>query len=118
MEEIIGTWKDGKPIYKQTFSTKLVGATSNDSSSYVNTDINLSSLNLKKVIKLETRVQGKNDNNYCPSGNSYTKSINTCLITHIQNNTNNQPVIRCRNNQKWLNGYSWYATLYYTKTTD
>ena len=104
-ERRIGTWIDGKPVYIKTViiqNTDFV--TGNNQVAH---NIN----NFKQCIKAELTKGGSNIFPYFnTSGNSFTS-------TSISNVDSSNITIRCLNDT-WGNGNVWYATLYYTKTTD
>jgi len=80
-EEIkIGTWIDGKPIYRKVFETTTPAVTPNGLSPF----IDISSLNIKNVINLYGFVNVKDDaaniNMYLPINSTSTDDINNNLV--------------------------------------
>lgn len=106
-EQIVGTWLDGKPIYKKTITIQIDG-TANETNSPHNIE------NLDSVIRYEAFFKEGTTNRYMPqfyNDMSPTYAINVYLIgsefvqvVYGQWARNIKPLI--------------YTTLYYTKTTD
>lgn len=113
-ETIIGTWIDGKPIYKQVFSRITTGGSGGGN--YNKDDIDISSTNFENIIKFDSQVVASDKWN--PNGNAYGINMAYSLFTYITTNSSGTPVARFCNNQSWGAGYTAYITLYYTKKTD
>lgn len=104
-EQRIGTWIDGKPLYRKTI--KIENTALANGNNTIAHNIN----NLKQCIKAELAKEGSQIFPY------FNYSNNTLTITTISNVDGSGFIIRCVNDQ-WGNTNIWYATLYYTKTTD
>lgn len=112
MEERIGTWIDGKPIYKKiitlTTSTSACGG-----ENYAESVIDINDLNLATIIRIESYIS--NNGNW--EGNTYYKDMALSIITQIVL-IDEKLTLKVRHNQTFVGGGIAYITLLYTKTTD
>lgn len=104
-EHTVGTWIDGKPIYRKTIN---IGTLPSSSSSGKNIAHNIS--NLGFMIKIEGGAMAS-DGARIPL--PYADTSGTGVVGVFINNTNVY-VFAGQNRSS----YSGYVTLYYTKTTD
>ena len=112
MEEIIGTWIDGKPIYRQCFMSDNLNPDSKYAQ-YVSDYIDISALNYDTIVRIACKTINPTSGEYQVDGNNFTNSTEFGLITTVNGNN-----IRIQNNQSWGSSYTAGVTLYYTKTTD
>ena len=106
-EQKVGTWIDGKPIYKKTIII------SNTALSAGENKIQHGISNLKDCIKNEVMKPGGIQLPYINLNSS--NNLNTG--TFVSGVTQTEIIIRIFNDS-WGSHNNWYATLYYTKTTD
>lgn len=104
-ERRIGTWYDGRPLYKKTI--KIQNTAFSNGNNLVAHNIS----NLRQCVKTELVKEGSHIFPY------FNYANNTLTITAITNVDSTDILIRCINDS-WGNTNIWYATLYYTKTTD
>lgn len=97
-EREIGVWTDGKPLYQKTFITPSGVDISVSSSSWTNTGIDVSSLNIEKIIS--------------SFGISTDGTYQGTILAYVEND--NLTVQTTRNGNGWVVSF----TLQYTKTTD
>lgn len=103
----IGTWIDGKPLYRKTIKIENTALAVGDN------NIAHGISNLNQCIKAEL---SKNGSHVFPYFN-YNANNQTLSMTFISNVNSTNITIRLMNDS-WGSGNVWYATLYYTKTTD
>lgn len=106
-EQKIGTWIDGKPLYRKTVQVTNTSFVAGNNNIPHNID------NLKLCIKVEAV---KNSSVIVPYINlTNDNKINTATFVTGVNNTN---IILRVANDSWGTSNIWYFTLFYTKTTD
>jgi hypothetical protein len=104
-EREVGTWIDGKPLYQKTFEGTLV---SPDPQS-----IDLSSLNISDLVKWEVEVKGLSGGIQQIIYNVGNADSDRIAIDFYNNN------FRIFSTSYYVSrGYTYTATLFYTKTTD
>lgn len=101
-EKIVGTWIDGKPLYKKTWDYGSILVVSN--TIWTDTKISLSENNIDHVIKAEAVGEGTANDDCC-----FT------IHAHTEDSVKNIMVLAARDGAS-LKGR--YFTFYYTKTTD
>lgn len=106
-EQRIGTWIDGKPLYRKTIKIQNTALVDGDN------NIAHGISNLNQCIKTELAKNGSHIFPYF-NYNSNNQTLSMTMISHV-NSTN--ITIRLMNDS-WGSGNTWYVTLYYTKTTD
>lgn len=108
-EQRVGTWVNGKPIYKKTFNFSIAGS----SSAAGETITSYSALNIDMVIKAEGVVYIAGTNNaFRIIGQSTTpEGAENMRIYGTGSNVNFQRSL-------FTDDLNCYATIYYTKTTD
>lgn len=97
-EREIGVWTDGKPLYQKTVVSPSGVDISVSSSSWTNTGIDVSSLNIEKIIS--------------SFGLSTDGTYQGTILAYVEND--NLMVQTTRNNNGWVVSF----TIQYTKTTD
>jgi len=109
-EQVVGTWIDGKPIYRKTIPLTNLPTANN----YIDTSIGYS-LNDITPLNLQTIILnnwGGYSNNYAGSNSAYV----SCSFAVV--GTTGTPIqIRIRSSLD-IHSYTGYATIEYTKTTD
>lgn len=112
-EQIVGTWKDGKPIYRITLRDTLPNAASQ--AALVDKSIPLN--NVDTIISITgTIYQDQGGGHYSEFVYPYVNVVSgLSVLAYYANNTNN---IVVRSNITWLNGMDTDITVEYTKTTD
>lgn len=113
MEEIIGVWIDNKFLYSKVFVTTLTAGA--NGSAYVFTDIDITDLNIKKVIDIKGKTITTNKDIY--NVNTYNKLEKFSIGSYVRN-LDNKKVLTIRHNQSTVDGATAYVKLLYTKTTD
>lgn len=103
-EQVVGTWIDGKPLYRCTYST----TTPSDS-----TDTIVVALPSTYLVKNIYGTFHQSPNNYMPLNYLYNT---TYFSTYYQYSPSSG--IRMRTNSTTLQGKSCEVTIEYTKTTD
>lgn len=106
-ETQVGTWYDGKPLYRKTI--KIINTAFSDGDNNVAHGI----ANLKHCIKAELDKEGSHKFPYF----NYNPNNQILSMTDISNVDATNITIRLMNDS-WGSSNIWYATLYYTKTTD
>lgn len=101
-EKVVGTWIDGKPIYKKVIS---FGALPNDSTKSIVHNI----LNLKRIVKLEG-FAGSNQN---LGGITLPHATLTPVALYADSST-----VSVKTNNDATAYIETYIYVYYTKTTD
>lgn len=113
-EQVVGTWIDGKPIYQKTIQDTMPTVTANGGE--VSKAITFPIINIESVIEIKGVT-------YNPA-KDWWFMLNTpawidriCFMTRcdyiISTNTFN-----ITSNWNMYNGWSFYATMFYTKTMD
>lgn len=102
-EKVVGTWIDGKPIYRKTYD---VGNLPNTSAKDINYNIN----NLKRVISIKGNAT--DGINYIPIPNVHSTSLAAQVAVYLTSTTIKLTTGSDRT------GYTGYLTIEYTKTTD
>ena len=109
-EQRIGTWIDGKPIYRKTIPLTNLPTANNYTDTSINYSLNdITPLNLQTII---LNNWGGYANNYVGSNSAYVSvsfAVNDALGNPIQ--------IRVRSSLN-ISSHTGYATIEYTKTTD
>jgi microcystin-dependent protein len=110
LEQVVGTWIDGKPLYQKTFEIASTVAGENT--------ISTQGLNIDHVLSIRGTIYGSNDDN------EFDYQINSSLITGAEQNiswyrkTAQQVVIHIYSNTMSQVGRRAFVTIQYTKTTD
>jgi hypothetical protein len=112
-EQVIGTWVDGKPIYRKTFYMGVFSQYNGALYAYT-TD-----LNIDNVIKISAMMYEPSGNfwspiHYIEPYDSFDQSIST--FVYINNEVSSINVRKSDGSRH--NGSQVYATVEYTKTTD
>ena len=107
-EQVVGTWTDGKPIYRKVVTgfsmTPVVGANSGS--------IDLSSLSIDNFIKLNIRL--KKGSTYQFPSDFYTNSNNYLFVFYQNNNS----TLQIRYGADSTTAITGEFIIEYTKTTD
>lgn len=108
-EQRVGTWIDGKPIYKITLQDTLPNT--NTDGNITEKQVDVSNLNIAMAVLVQGFI-------HSPAGN-------TMMFTNIENNSTLFEKCYCGTSNLVLgnastarNGSDVYITIYYTKTTD
>lgn len=109
-ERIVGTWIDGKPIYQKTVTKTLSITTDKTQTS---NDIDVTSLAIDKLIKIDAFVSGSNFTRY--STDIWGSNMEYLFEAFYQNDYKN---LRLTINRSTFDGTTAYVTIRYTKTTD
>ena len=116
-EQRIGTWIDGKPLYRKVIQTKMPTVTG---SSRVYKYIDCDSLNIEQITNISGVV---NQDKYAiwpiPYGNPTTSPALAAFLYYkcnVQEEGKNS--ITISSNVNWLNNCDAFITIEYTKTTD
>ena len=111
-ETAIGTWIDGKPLYRKVINLNC--PTYTGSGAYVESSMDVSSLNIDYIMF-------KNINIFCTSYNCFMSFDRIDVATNkgaiIWYDITNKNIM-ARNNNTTFNGGSITAIIEYTKTTD
>lgn len=108
-EHIVGTWIDGKPIYRKTIvysNSEIIGNLSDVTNVTILADLN----NLKNVIKIDAHTSA---NNVLPSIGLRNNVFYSTGVTAA-----NAKSIQLRIVKDEWSPRTWYFDVYYTKTTD
>ena len=107
-ERAIGTWIDGKTLYRKVVSAKF-GTVVQDTETTV--EILLKDVNFVLVDKYWIdRITVANATNQGPNQDA--------IYQRYTSNSNNQSSIRFASKQSWASNLTVYAVIIYTKTTD
>ena len=106
-EQLIGQWVDGKPLYRSIRSI-------NTDSSNKSLTIDISDLNIDKVIKSNGFFKRRNDNGFIPLPINY--SVAYCYYDILDTNKNKITLVRDMSTH-WAD-VTFYCYFEYTKTTD
>lgn len=107
-EQVIGTWTDGKPLYRKMVSGTF-GTVTQDKESTV--EINLPNVNFVLVEKYWLdRISSNNAINQGPIENSISLGYTSIYSSGS--------TVRFRTKQSWASNVTVYAIIIYTKTTD
>ncbi len=111
-EQRVGTWIDGKPIYKVTIQTTT--PTPPSTSSARTTEVNISSYNIDKVVNIQGFLLSSYGSSIpLPVIDGETYSTYTVIKAHCSPST-----LTITSNNTSRSGTTTYVTIYYTKTTD
>lgn len=103
-EQVVGTWIDGKPIYRKTVDCGALPNNSNTTTSHLIT-------NIERVVKIECIAERTSDKVAL-----VLPFVNTSQVVAFVSTTTSDVVIVTNSN---LSSYDkTYTTMYYTKTTD
>lgn len=117
MEEIVGTWIDEKPVYRQMFVLTLTGPS--DNYNYTFTNQNINNLNLKTLVDIRGQVITINKKSY--DIDTYYRDGNFSIRAYLRPEDSvegNERVLTIGHNNVTVDGATAYVTLWYTKTTD
>ena len=106
-EQLIGQWVDGKPLYRSIRSI-------NTDSSNKSLTIDISDLNIDKVIKSNGFFKRRNNNGFVPLPINY--SVAYCYYDILDTNKNKITLVRDMSTH-WSD-VTFYCYFEYTKTTD
>lgn len=108
-EIIVGTWIDGKPIYRKVIEGTLPAATTNGTA--VTSKIDLANLNLEKLVSLVAIA--KRDSNSMQTTLPFFSSDKYTIMAYVKENS-----LTFSNEIKTYNNTPVVSILEYTKTTD
>ncbi len=106
-ETVVGTWLDGKPIYRKTVLISTGNVTNSDQC--IDVPMDMTTLNIEKVINIHGQLELSNAHIPIPTPgvtNYY------CMLLYII-----PSLVLRTNNPNWSNS-PCYITMEYTKTTD
>ena len=106
-EQLVGQWVDGKPLYRSIRSI-------NTDSSNKSLTIDISDLNIDKVIKSNGFFKRRNNNGFIPLPINY--SVAYCYYDILDTNKNKITLVRDMSTH-WAD-VTFYCYFEYTKTTD
>ena len=110
-EIVCGTWINGKPLYKKTFTGLQLSNTSS-------TDVNLTSLNIDACVYLEGMLSGSSDfSGGWPIPGVYVSTAGGSIAGCVQTTFYRDSLSVKPGNGGWAN-YKATVTIEYTKTTD
>lgn len=109
-EQEIGTWIDGKKLYRKTFS--CVSDSTGDSNG--STILDISGLNIDQVVDIRGQIKGKNELAGYFIGINYVSITNVVRVATWITRTE----IRSSVNYDNYKGSSMIVIIEYTKTTD
>ena len=106
-EREIGVWVDGKPLYQKSYNF--------DNTSSESININISILNIDRLVKTEFSVRNSTSDHNQNAGGGYYESSADKINCYYNNNDN---VIRIRRGTDFSKTSEGILTIQYTKTTD
>lgn len=112
-EQVVGTWVDGKPIYRKTFDMGVFSEYNKALYAYT-TDLNIDTVIKISAMMYETSGNFWSPIHYIEPHDSFSQSISTFVF--VANGVSSINVRKSDDSRH--NGSQVYATIEYTKTTD
>lgn len=107
-ETVIGTWIDGKPLYRKAY---YVNAFANNSNVYL--DINVE--NVDTVISANGYAKNSSHTETIFLNSSYSNAVHDSIVWEVWEGSANKLRLHSTSDRS---GYSGYVWIEYTKTTD
>ena len=120
-EKIVGTWIDGKPIYRKVLTAEVL-ASNNVPNARLTINFSIGTANLSQIVNLKGSIRVKGTDIYAECGGSYYVDDELQLSTNLSSNSTEALCVL----KNGTSGLSWLINkdlelttiIEYTKTTD